>query len=88
MPAVARPPLQHAARIGLRLKGLMSVALTTGTAVLALQCIHFSVGGIQPIDAAEMSPAATPAATWEFAPLTTDMELVPVTGVAPSTESI
>lgn len=59
------------------LRPLLSFALTTGTAFIAVVCIHLGAGGIQQGNGSVYPLQEPPSAELEFAPLTTTLDLEP-----------
>ncbi|MEL6446856.1 MAG: hypothetical protein AAFQ62_02790 [Pseudomonadota bacterium] len=59
------------------LRPLLSFALTTGTAFIAVVCIHLGASGIQQGNGGVYPLQEPPSAELEFAPLTTTLDLEP-----------
>ncbi|MEO1595269.1 MAG: hypothetical protein AAFS02_08495 [Pseudomonadota bacterium] len=59
------------------LRPLLSFFLTTGTAFIAVVCIHLGAGGIQQGNANVYPLQEPPSAELEFAPLTSTLDLEP-----------
>lgn len=86
-PHDARSATQQPEGLSDTLRRLLSVVLTTGTAVLAVVCIHLDASGIQEGTISVYPLQQPPRAELEFAPLTTTLDLEPARALPQQPES-